>query len=427
MDNKQLMTLETTGPAVAAVGSGALAGEAQASPTVRTRRRRLDHVDAMRPLKQVGVLSTHAVIIFGPGGLTVGACLILLHFARVGFLFVSACMLTYSYYGLKLSDLGFFWRKRLLAVGLPYAAWTVIYFALGLHSFKGSVASGTGDFFRLLLVGYSQLYFLVVLLEFYVLFPLVLWLLRRTERHHGLVLGVSLALQFLYVSLIHWGVTPGFLSGSSATREVFSYQFYLLAGCVGAVHYQQMHDFFVRHVRAIWISFVATGLLAEAWYWLGAEHVIAFIGSSDDAFQPIVIPFNIAAIAFIYVIGVALVRPAASQPTRHFTHTSSDNSYSIYLSQVAFLDLLVTLGWRHLSGTLPWPAVVGGAVVIVFLCGCLLGGLIGRTPLAWPVVGRHQASWSSLAPWFMKKHRPGEPEPQYDALGPGDVVPPAGP
>ena len=52
--------------------------------------------------------------------------------------------------------------------------------------------------------GYYQLYFLVVLLEFYAVFPLLLILLRRTAGHHGLLLAVSGALQVLIVSLMHW-------------------------------------------------------------------------------------------------------------------------------------------------------------------------------------------------------------------------------
>ena len=69
-------------------------------------RRRLDQVDAMRPIKQAGVLSTDSILYFAPAAATVGsnAALLLFHVSREGFFFISACMLTYAYIGLSLRD-----------------------------------------------------------------------------------------------------------------------------------------------------------------------------------------------------------------------------------------------------------------------------------------------------------------------------------
>ena len=50
-------------------------------PSSLMARRRLDHVDAMRPVKQAGVLSTHTVLYLAPAAasLSSGAALLLLH------------------------------------------------------------------------------------------------------------------------------------------------------------------------------------------------------------------------------------------------------------------------------------------------------------------------------------------------------------
>ena len=96
-------------------------------------RRRLDQVDAMRPIKQAGVISTHSILFFAPAAATVGsnAALLLFHVSREGFFFISACMLTYAYIGLSLRDgtglRRFYWR-RTISVLIPYLCWTVIYF-----------------------------------------------------------------------------------------------------------------------------------------------------------------------------------------------------------------------------------------------------------------------------------------------------------
>ena len=97
-------------------------------------RRRLDHVDAMRPVKQAGVISTHSVLYFAPAAasLSSGAALLLLHVSREGFFFVSSCMLTYAYAGLNRAQLGRFYWRRFLSAGIPYLCWSVIYFLFRL-------------------------------------------------------------------------------------------------------------------------------------------------------------------------------------------------------------------------------------------------------------------------------------------------------
>jgi peptidoglycan/LPS O-acetylase OafA/YrhL len=178
----------------------------------------------MRPVKQAGVVSTHTLLFFAPvaAGLTVGASLQLLHVTREAFLFVSACMLAYSVRDLPGIDHHTFWRRRFALVAVPYLCWTVIYFAVGLPSEHGTPRADTIHLLYLFGTGYYQLYYLLVLLEFYALFPLLLVLLRKTAGHHGLVLAVSGLVQIVLVSTMHWGLVPSWMQGYWATREVTS-------------------------------------------------------------------------------------------------------------------------------------------------------------------------------------------------------------
>ena len=366
---------------------------------VRGTRKRLDHIDAMRPVKQAGVVSTHTLLVFAPvaAGLAVGASLQLLHVTREAFLFVSACMLAYSVRDLPGIDHRTFWRRRVALVAVPYLCWTVIYFCVGLPGDNGTPGADTLHLLYLFGTGYYQLYYLLVLLEFYALFPLLLIMLRRTAGHHGLLLLASGAAQLVLVSTMHWGLVPAWMQGYWATREVTSYQFYLIAGMVVAVHLDEFHTWLCAHVRVIVAGTVVAALAAEAWYYLAADHVASWLGSSSDPFQPIVIPFNIGAIACIYLIGVALVHRRRSKRTRTVVQSGSDNSYGIYLAQLLFLTILSWLGWRHLNGALPWPLVSVITVVVVFLACIGLTELLARTPLAKPLTGRTQVSWRRVA------------------------------
>ena len=243
----------------------------------------------------------------------------LLHVTREAFLFVSACMLTYSVRDLPGIDHRTFWRRRFALVAVPYLCWTVIYFFLTIRSAPGTVSGDTLHLLYLVGTGYYQLYYLLVLLEFYALFPLCLVLVRRTVGHHGLLLLASGLAQVVLVSSMHWGLAPSWMTGYWATREVTSYQFYLIAGMVMAMHLDEFHQWLCAHVWTIVLGTVAAAGAAEAWYYLSVDHVASWLGSSSDPFQPIVIPFNVGAIACIYLIGVALGRsaPLHAHPAGH--------------------------------------------------------------------------------------------------------------
>jgi peptidoglycan/LPS O-acetylase OafA/YrhL len=333
------------------------------------------------------------------------ASVTLLHVSREGFFFISACMMTYAYYRVDGHiDVKRFWSRRLVAIGVPYLCWTLVYWALGLAGSTGLTVSALEHLGFLVLTGYFQLYFLAVLLQFCIVFPLVAWLLKRTSGHHLALLLGSLAFQVLYTTALHWQLMPGW---QFAGRDVLSYQLYLIAGCLTAIHYETINRWFVTHVRLLVLATAGFATLAEGWYWLARIPILAFLGSSSDAFHPIVIPFNLAAIGLIYVAGVGLVSSRRSQTVRRATQVGSDNSYCIYLSQVLFFQLLVLLGWRRLEHVAPWPFAVAGAVVLVFVAGCLLGGTLARTPLALPLAGRHRVSWAGFSPkWLHRRALP---------------------
>ncbi len=149
-------------------------------------------------------------------------------------------------------------------------------------------------------------------MQFYLVFPLVLALLRATRGHHGLVVAAAAVIQVTLMIGMHWQVLPGAMRGVSAQREASSYVLYLIGGSVVACHLEEVHDWGCRHARLILAFTLAAALAAEAVYFLAARGVTTALGSGNDPFQPSVIPFNAGAIACGYLAGVALVRPGRS-------------------------------------------------------------------------------------------------------------------
>lgn len=142
----------------------------------------------------------------------------------------------------------------------------------------------------------------------------------------------------------------------------------------------------------------AAALGAEAIYFLAQTGITTVLGSGNDPFQPSVIPFNVGAIACLYLVGVALVKPGRSRRVRAAVRSGSDNSYGIYLAQMLFINALIWLGWAKLDSVVWWPLLCAATVVIVYL-GCVaLTSLLARTPLAVPLTGRQRQPWASLLP-----------------------------
>jgi len=388
-------------------------------------RRRLDQVDAMRPVKQAGVVSTHSILYFAPAAASVGsgAALLLLHVSREGFFFISACMLTYAYIGLHLNDRAglrrFYWR-RIVAVVIPYLCWTVIYFLYLLPTAHyRSVASALAHLAWTAEIGYFQLYFLLVIMQFYLVFPLVLMLLRRTRGHHGLVVLVAAAAQLAVAIAMHWQLFPP-LMVRYGQQDALSYLLYLIGGSVVAFHLDDVHAWVTRHARLIIVLTVVAALAAEGIYFLARSGVTTMLGSGSDPFQPSVIPFNIGAIACGYLAGVALVRPWRSRQAKTAVRVGSDDAYGIYLSQMLVITALAWLGWGKLSSTVPWPLMCLLTVGIVFACCITLTGLLARTPLAVPLTGRSQVPWRKPSlPWRKPRREITGQVPPAQAATPG--------
>jgi peptidoglycan/LPS O-acetylase OafA/YrhL len=359
-------------------------------------RQRLDQVDAMRPMKQAGVLTTHVLAAFAPATAIVStnAVMLLSHFSREGFFFISACMLTYAHMNLDRGGLRRFYGRRLVAVTVPYLCWTVIYFLYLLPSMHyTSAAAALEHFAKLIATGYYQLYFLLIIMQFYLAFPLFLRFLRRTRKHHGLIVVIAALGQVALMILLHWRIVPVLRVGW--LLEFPPYAFYLIAGSIAAFHLDAIDHWLLRHARLVIALTVAAALYAEAVYFLAEKGVTTVLGSGSDPLQPSVIPFDVGAIACLYLLGVALVKPGRPRRLRAAVRIGSDNSYGVYLSQMLFINALIWAGWARLDSLVWWPLLCSATVVIVFLAGVALTSLLARTPLAVPLTGRQQKPWST--------------------------------
>lgn len=364
-------------------------------------RPRLTHVDAMRPVKQLGVVATHSLQTFAPAAnIGAGACLMISHVTRFAFMFISSAMLVYAYPAVRRGGWRPFWRRRLVTVALPYVTWTVIYFGLGLGQAGrlGSFAADSEHLASLLLTGYDHLYFLLLLLQFYLIYPALLWVIRRTERHHWQLLGVSLAVEFALSWLVHGQHVPDWMLGKAATRELWNYQLFVIAGGLMAWHYHDVHGWLCRHWRALLAATALALAFGEASYALAAAGVAGFRAADpSDPFQPAEIPLYLGLITMVYLLGVLMSSQRRPRWLLTVVQAGANYSYGIYLSQVLLLTALTTLGWQSLDRYLPWEVVTAGGILIVFTASALLTALLARLPAARATAGIPRRPWRAAS------------------------------
>ena len=134
----------------------------------------LEMFNLFRVISCAAVLAQHSFIWTDMEGNFVGTGFItMLHLSRTSFFFLTALVVTYAQIDHPRSTAEL-WRRRYTQVGVPYLAWTGIYLIFSLITVSASWDE-VGVFLRHnLLLGYSQMYFVIVIFEFYLFFPLLM-------------------------------------------------------------------------------------------------------------------------------------------------------------------------------------------------------------------------------------------------------------
>lgn len=370
----------------------------------------------------IGVVAQHCVLWPVTGGAKIGWGLVMiLHATRETFFFLSAFVALYAQ-ATRPRSIGRLWYRRLSQVVVPYLIWTAIYFVYTMivspQPFGPAMNTLWGD----LWYGYYQLYFAVVLIQFYVLLPLLLWLVRISRRYHWWVLGVSAVLQLAMMTLSHYFTRSTGLFGHirhydldlTQSRMVVGYQLYIVAGLLAADHVDDVQRFVARHHRRILAGCGIVGLLTVGYYIVGlALHQTP--GHASDLYQPVAVVWFSAAIVALYTLGWIWARRAATRPATRLDRAitwGSDVSGGYYFSHVLVLQLIFS-GLVAAGMTVDDPWWVVGLVLFVGTVGCtaLLVTIVQRTPLRFILTGPNRTDERATLEWYPPSTGPRPPGP----------------
>ncbi|GGA31045.1 acyltransferase [Paenibacillus physcomitrellae] len=133
-------------------------------------------------------------------------------FAVPAFIFLSGLVLFYNYADPERQRSGWvlgFYKKRLLYIFVPYAVWSFIYFLMKQGRQWNHPLADWKTFLIHLLTGnnYEHLYYFLILIQFYVLFPPLLAVLRYQAAVRWLIpfaVVFQTGFYFLNNKVLHW-------------------------------------------------------------------------------------------------------------------------------------------------------------------------------------------------------------------------------
>lgn len=244
-----------------------------------------------------------------------------------GFFFLSALKLSL---GADKSDFSYirYILSRIKRVWLPYAAAVIVYFLYFVH--YGYMTFDIPEAVKLLFDGNmsAHFYFVVAVMQFYLLAPLWRWLAKKLDDPLFAVIAILLAsllgllfgqylVDFIYV-FYKGGVFP------YSDRVFTTYILWWVMGLAAGRHYERIKASLTKHIAPITVLFAFSALhnvfltyvhnTGKTWvYWLDTAHSF----------------YVICAVMFMLALSVRLSETlfASSRPIRYIDRAS----YSIYL------------------------------------------------------------------------------------------------
>lgn len=377
---------------------------------VRKSKEHLYEVDLMRAFIILGVTCVHIISfynLFAPQlsatNLVFGALLSGFHFTREAFMYISGLVLFITYYRKPFKAVDF-WRKRFTLIVIPYVVFTVIYIVftgLYLKGFQWTWGNLGSDVFWSLLFGKQfYLYFLVVSMQLYIVFPVFVGFMRRMERYHwqifigsflleiGIMAFNRFYLQNLPMSHLH-GIL--YLLDQYRDRNIVTYQFWFVAGAVVAAQYGKIRPFLAKHGRLVLWSL--TGMTLALWlhYLLDALVFHRDQTMSVLVLQPIMIPFSLIVTVALCYAGIrwsAVRLKPRMLWFSSFVKTAAAASFGIFLLHPLLLHYAEQAVYAMHPSAVMRAFLLPVTVVFVYGGAMIIVRWISKVPLLSYIVGQ---------------------------------------
>jgi len=360
----------------------------------------VEALDLVRALTIVSVIAVHSTWYTANGGgwVASGALLSLLHFTRESFMAMTGFVLTWSLFGKRLAWPAV-WAKRYRLVLFPYLIWSFLY--LWLFKPQPTFLGFWTTYGRDLLNGgaWFHLYYLLITMQFYLVLPLFLLLMRWGQKRPWTVFWGTAAFQLLLMAYDQYGLSahPGGLNAYTGD-EVWSYALYFVMGGLAALHWSHIREWLFTHGRLVgWIVVSGAGIMLSAF---GLQWQLTHnLTLADAVLQPAMVPWSVAIIVGLGWLGVQYEEARIRRPGRWpLVALIADLSFGIYLFHPMLLQWW-TNGLNAIHGFVTGYPLDALTVVVVTAGSTVTVRVLSWFPFSPWVIGRSAAPRPSWLRW----------------------------
>lgn len=352
---------------------------------------RIFSIDLVRIIVVATVIATH-IMASGPlyDSTTSGLIWMLSHTSRNIFVLLSALVLMYSYINRPLK-IGQFYRKRFLLVLLPYAVWTLIYqveHGIMQHSISEFLGVYVNNFVTA--GAMYHLYFLLITMQLYLLFPLLRYLYQKVKKYPWRIFGISLVLQLVMTAMMQYGGDIKDLDWwfNSPDNYILGYQCYIVAGMLIAAHFKAFEIFVSKYRRQLYISAGGIAAVGIGFYFIQiAAGAIPYIAAA--VFQPYLVVESIAFGLALFSIGTRWIEKG--MPMKRLVDAIAQDSFGIYLCHVFFIGWIIV---PFQPNSTDWITAIVTLVIslpVVYAASFITTEIVRHTWISLLVTGRHYA------------------------------------
>jgi peptidoglycan/LPS O-acetylase OafA/YrhL len=254
-------------------------------------------------------------------------------FAVPSFIFMSGVVLFYTYYSRwQVKDIVPFYAKRLKFIVIPYLVVSLLYYLFNQRLYYGGINFQLKSFLNMLPwaeAGY-HLYFIIIIVQFYLLFPVLLFLVKKyplVKRYFTLI-GVGLFLLFYTVNTFYY-------SFPHRTSLCFTYFIYFFLGASIGMNYKAALAAVIRNRVLISLSTFLTGTGLALLYIRMDFGRIGSLYLFDFCF------YAYGAFASLFLLWLSYVIDQKSSKLSSIMQNIGAHSFGIYLIHPALLGLYI--------------------------------------------------------------------------------------
>ncbi|NTW06058.1 MAG: acyltransferase, partial [Peptococcaceae bacterium] len=324
----------------------------------------------------------------------------IMRYGRFVFMFVTGLVFFYNYQNKKIS-LPRFYKRRFNNLVLPYIIWTAIYLCLASTSelvawdgLAGFIALWWQNIFSG--NGFYHLYYIIVSIEFYLIFPFLLYIFKPVKKSLWItgifIFGLALSFFYHYIlenrfymllnlfDLSGWKIFITWLF-ERKNYLLFSYLPYYLMGGLAGLYWNETRRWVENHKKLIIFLFVTCLLMVGGDYLYSYLVLAVSYNLSASIFRPSMYLYSFTAIGFFLVVASAMERKGNFGSVIKIL---SGNSFGIYLIHPVVLFYLHTLYyWLNIS----LLATIVIDPILAVILSCLLSQLIGSSKYTGYMVG----------------------------------------